>query len=633
MTISLRGARGAVSFVSAVALMTLVAACEPAGEQSSNSESSSQQSTDPAVAAQSESERLNAFFARVFDENLERSPTFKAYLGIRDGDNGKWDDESDAFARETNEIRRQQLDELAAFDFDALDGDAQLSYRLFAMIGERSLRQFQYRFHNYPVNQMRGHHTQIPSFLINIHRIDSIENAEDYISRLNGAHAYIIQVLEGMQTRQDMGIVPPKFVFPLVLEGSRNVITGAPFDDGEDSTILNDFKGKISKLDILDEVRNRLVMRAETALRNSVGPAYESLIAFLEAQEPLANDDAGVWKFPDGEAYYAGQLANYTTTDLTAEQIHQIGLDNVARIHGEMQAIMTSVGFEGTLQEFFAHLRDGEQFHYPDTDEGSAAYLEGARGYIDAMRERLPEYFGLLPKADLVVKRVEAFREQAAGGAFYQSPALDGSRPGTYYVNLKSMADRPKYGMESLAYHEGLPGHHMQLAIAQELQGVPKFQRMARFTAYTEGWGLYTEYLGKDMGFYEDPYSDFGRLAAELWRACRLVVDSGLHAKRWTRQRAIDYLVENTPRSRSGATDAINRYIVMAGQATAYLIGKNKILELREAAKAELGDSFDIRSFHDEVLRHGPLPLNILQDKIEAWVAAEVEGRVEGKKE
>ncbi len=617
MTFPMSGALPrAVSLLTTLALAMLLSACEPTGQQT-------EEQRDSQTETQSESERLTAFFAASFEEALARSPMRKSYLGIRDGDYGKWNDASDAYARETNEMIRRQLETLEAFDFSALDADAQLSHRLFATIAQRSLKQFGYRFHNYPVNQMFGWHSQIPSFLINIHRIGSLGDAEDYISRLRGVQPLMTQVIEGMETRQGMGIVPPKFVFPLVLGGARNAISGAPFMEGDDGTLLSDFNGKVDKLDLEDEEKARLVEDASAALLASVGPAYEALIAFLEAQEKIANDDAGVWKFPEGESYYAGQLANYTTTDLTADEIHQLGLDNVARIHGEMRAIMTEVGFAGNLQEFFTHMRDGEQYHYGDTDEGRSAYLEDARSLIDAMRLRLPDYFGLLPKADLVVKRVEAFREQAAGGAFYQSPALDGSRPGTYYVNLKNMADRPRYGMESLAYHEGLPGHHMQLAIAQELEGVPKFQRMARFTAYTEGWGLYSEYLGRDMGFYQDPYSNFGRLAAELWRACRLVVDTGLHDKRWTREEAIAYLLENTPAVSSGATDAINRYIVFAGQATAYLIGKIKILELRETAKDQLGDAFDVRAFHDEVLRRGPLPLNILEEEIQKWIAAQ----------
>lgn len=614
MTFLIPALPGTVSLVTSLALALMLSACEPA-EQDGEEQSQ----------ASSESEKLNAFFAATFEEDLARSPMNKSYLGIRDEDYGSWDDASDAFARESNALNSEQLERLKAFDFDALDADAQLSYRLFTMIGERSSRGFQYRFNNYPVNQMFGWHTQIPSFLINIHSIGSLSEAEAYISRLNGVQALMTDVIEGMQARQERGVVPPKFVFPLVLGASRNVITGAPFSEGDDSTLLSDFKSKMEKLDISDEEKSKLIEEASAAILGSVGPAYEALIAFLEAQEQVANTDAGVWKFSDGQAYYTNQLANYTTTDMSADEIHQLGLENVARIHGEMGDIMERVGFEGSLQEFFTHLRDGAQFYHENTDQGRTAYLDGARGLIDAMREKLPEYFGLLPEAGLVVKRVEVFREDSSGSAFYQSPALDGSRPGTYYVNLKDLTTQPIYEMEALAYHEGLPGHHMQIAIAQELEGVPKFQTLARFTAYTEGWGLYSEYLGKDMGFYQDPYSDFGRLAMELWRACRLVVDTGLHSKHWTRQRAIDYLMANTPTGQSAATIAINRYIVFAGQATAYLVGKIKILELREEARAELGDAFDIRAFHDEVLRRGPLPLNILEEEINRWVAEQAE--------
>jgi uncharacterized protein (DUF885 family) len=286
-----------------------------------------------------------------------------------------------------------------------------------------------------------------------------------------------------------------------------------------------------------------------------------------------------------------------------------------------MREIMQQVKFDGTLPEFFEFMRNSEQFYYPNTDEGKAAYLVEAKALIDVMEAKLPEYFGLLPKAPMVVKQVEAFREKSAGKAFYQSPAKDGSRPGTYYANLYNTKDMPTYQMEALAYHEGIPGHHMQRAIAQELEGIPEFQKYASFTAYTEGWGLYSEELAKDMGFYSDPYSDFGRLAMELWRACRLVVDTGIHAKQWSREQAIDYLVANTPNPENDSVKAIERYIAMPGQATAYMIGKLKIMELREFAKNALGDKFDIRNFHDQVLKNGPLPLNLLEAKIKDWVA------------
>ena len=352
-------------------------------------------------------------------------------------------------------------------------------------------------------------------------------------------------------------------------------------------------------------------------------PAYQKLIAELTAQKALTPDGDGVWRLPNGDQWYDNRLAWFTTTDLNADQVHQLGLDNVERIHSAMRDIMQQVSFEGSLQEFFTFMRTDDQFYYPNTDEGREQYMQDAKVYIDVMREKIPEYFGLIPEAEMIIKRVEPFREKSAGKAFYQSPARDGSRPGIYYANLYNMRDMPTYQMEALAYHEGIPGHHMQRAITQELDGIPDFQKYVSFTAYTEGWGLYTEELGKDMGFYEDPYSDFGRLAMELWRACRLVVDTGIHAKQWSREKAIDYLIENTPNPENDAVKAIERYIAMPGQATAYMVGKLKIMELRAQAQNELGDKFDWRGFHDEILKDGPVPLSLLEEKVQRWITSQ----------
>ncbi|MEL6189057.1 MAG: DUF885 domain-containing protein, partial [Myxococcota bacterium] len=304
--------------------------------------------------------------------------------------------------------------------------------------------------------------------------------------------------------------------------------------------------------------------------------------------------------------------------------IHALGLAEVERIHGEMREIMKKVGFEGDLQAFFTFMRTDPQFYYENDEAGRKAYLEEATAIIDDMRTRLPELFSTFPKAKLVVRRVEAFREKAAGKAFYSRPALDGSTPGTYYANLYNMADMPKYQMAALAYHEGIPGHHMQIALTQELEGIPKFRKFTFFTAYTEGWGLYSELIPKELGLYDaDPYSDFGRLAMELWRACRLVVDTGLHQKRWTREQAIDYLATNTPNPKGDVVKAIERYIVMPSQATAYKVGMLRILQLRAKAERALGSSFDIRPFHDVVLRNGPLPLTVLEEQVDAWIASQ----------
>jgi uncharacterized protein (DUF885 family) len=377
-------------------------------------------------------------------------------------------------------------------------------------------------------------------------------------------------------------------------------------------------------LDITNSERLKLLADAKEAMLKMVEPAYRRLITELEKQAEIAPDADGVWKFDQGDDFYQERLRWFTTTDLSADEIHNIGLREVARLHKEMKAIMLEVGFEGSFAGFLVHMREDERFYYPTTEQGREAYLAEAVRLIDVMRTRLPDVFAVFPESQLIVKRVEAFREQSAGKAFYQRPSPDGSRPGIFYANLYDMANMPKYQLEALAYHEGIPGHHMQRAISVELDGIPEFQRYATFTAYTEGWGLYTEQLGREMGFYEDPYSNFGRLAMELWRACRLVVDTGIHRKRWTREQAIDYLVINTPNSVGDSTNAIERYIAMPGQATAYMIGKLEIVRLREKAIEKMGDKFDIRQFHDVVLKDGPVPLSLLEEKVDAMIEAKM---------
>ena len=570
---------------------------------------------------EAESAALYAFFDQIFEEDQQNSPIAMSFRGRKDR-YGEWDDFSDAEQDRQHQVEIDRLAEVNEFNFDALSEKAQLSFRLYKVQAERSIAGWDFRYHDYPVNQFFGWHTFFPVFMMNIHRVDTLEDAEAYISRLESVKARTFdEIKKGLEKRAELGILPPAWVYPFVYEAIGNVLTGAPYDDsGEDTTILADFKRKVGALELSEEEQAEMVARVEAALLNSVKPAYEELLATMQAQGTLAGDEDGVWRLPDGEANYNRLLANYTTTELTAEEIHQIGLDNVERIHNEMRGIIAKVGFEGTLQEFFEFMRVDAQFNYDNSDEGRDAYLADATGLIDTMRETIPDYFGILPKAEIEVRRVEPFRENSSGKAFYNRPADDGSRPGIYYANLKDMADMPAYQMEALAYHEGIPGHHMQIAISMELEGLPEFQKQSNFTAYTEGWGLYSEYLPKEMGFYQDPYSDFGRLAMELWRAVRLVVDTGIHHKRWTGEETVAYILENTPNPEGDIRAAVNRYIIIPGQATAYMIGKMKILELREWAKSELGDDFDISAYHDEVLRQGAVPLNILEENIQAWV-------------
>ena len=570
-----------------------------------------------------ESKRANQFFDKCFDEFLVHHPQAAARLGIK-SNYDKWDDISDAQAAADLAVELTNVATLKRdFDFNALDPQTQLSYKLFEREAERDAEGFRFRFDNYASSQMRGVHSEAPTFLINIHKVDNVNDAEAYVARLNGVPKLFDQLLVNLQTRADKGIIPPKFVFPLVLDACHKVIQGEPFDSkGTTSPLLEDFSKKVSALKDLDPVtRDRLLAEARKALLDSFKPSYEKLIAYLQELEKRATDDAGVWKFPDGAAFYEYALRRTTTTNLTADQIHELGLKEVARIQDEMTKIKQKVGFNGDLQAFFKFMREDPQFYLPDTEAGRSKYLGRAVEIIDTMKKRLDDLFVTKPKADIVVKAVEKFREKSAGKAFYQQPAPDGSRPGMFYVNLRNMHDNPTYQLESLAYHEGIPGHHMQIAIAQELAGIPKFRKFGLgYSAYTEGWGLYSELTPKEIGFYQDPYSDFGRLALELWRAGRLVVDTGIHAKHWTREQAIKYLVENTPNSEGDCVDSINRYIVMPSQATAYKIGMVKILELRQKAKAQLGSKFDIRQFHEVLLTNAMVPLDILEELVDRWI-------------
>jgi uncharacterized protein (DUF885 family) len=577
-----------------------------------------------------ESKRANEFFDKCWGENLARHPVDESFYGIK-AHYDQLEDLSDDKAAADLKFRQDQLARLKRdFKFDALDPQTQLSYKLFEREVERETDEFKFRFDVYPVSQMRGVHAQIPTFLINIHKIDNAKDADAYIARLNAIPKLFDQLTVNLREREAKKVVVPRFVFPLVLDACHKIIQGEPFDSsGKPSPLLDDFTKKVSGLKDVDPAeRDRLLNDAKKALSDSVKPAYERLIAFLEDQSKRANDDAGVWKFPDGAEYYRTALRYTTTTNLSAEEIHQLGLKEISRIHGEMTKIKDKAGFKGDLQAFFKFMREDRQFYLPDTDEGRGKYLARAVEIVDQMKKRLDELFITKPKADIVVKAVEKFREQSAGKAFYQQPAPDGSRPGMFYVNLRELHNNPTYELESLAHHEGIPGHHMQIAIAQELTGLPKFRKFSHaYTAYVEGWGLYSELTPKEIGMYEDPYSDFGRLALELWRAGRLVVDTGLHAKKWTRRQAIDYLKQNTSNSEADCIDSINRYIVMPSQATAYKVGMIKILALREKAKKQLGDKFDLRQFHEVVLTNGAVPLDVLEELVDRWIKSKTGSR------
>lgn len=569
-----------------------------------------------------EDRRLLEFLDTAFDEAVAAHPEALTALGIK-RHYDRLDDYTDAGVKKDLRLAERQVARmLREFDYERLGPDARLSYRLFEKALEDQRRDARWVTHQFRVSNSSSPTSEIPAFLINQHRVDSVQDAQDYVARLRDVERVMREVSSALGAHAAAGVIAPKFVFAPVIADARKVLRGAPFADGPDSAVYADFKAKVAKLDAPGATKTRLTADARAALTGPYKRGYERVIETLMQLDSQARGNDGAWSLPDGAAYYADALKSETTTDLTPEQIHQTGLQEVARIHREMQAIMDRLGFEGSLQEFFTRLKTGAEFHYPNSDAGKQMYLEDAQRYIDRLLEKAPAMFRTLPKAKLDVRAVEPWRQETAPVAFYNTPAPDGSRPGIYYVNLADMAQVLKPQIEGITYHEAAPGHHFQIALAQELQGLPKFRRFGSYGAYAEGWGLYAERLGKEMGFYQDPYADFGRLSLELWRAMRLVTDTGLHAKRWSREQAIEYFKQNSLLSDRDVVKEVERYLVWPGQATSYKVGQLEILRLRAKAERELGERFDIRDFHAVVLEHGALPLDVLAEQVDAYIAA-----------
>ena len=583
------------------------------------------QTAAPAAApaeAQSEDARLNAFFEQAFQERIALSPQQMTSLGLKT-DYDKLDDVSDAASARSLALQEAQLARMKAeFDPAKLSTQSRLSWRLFEYGVQQARLSNQWRDWSFQFAANGNPTTSLPVFLINNHRIGSVSDAEAYVSRIGEAERYMGQVATTLKARAAEGVVSPRFVFEPSIENTRAVITGAPFDNDADNPVWADFQKKVAALDADQATKDRLLASARAALTGPYKRGFDTVLTALAEVQPLADSDAGVWRLPNGEAYYNARLQLSTTTDLTADQIHQIGLDEVARIQRDMEAIKAQVGFEGSLQDFFAFLKTDPRFQYPNTPEGKEQYLTDARAFVAQVMAVAPQWFSNLPRAALEVRAVEPFREATASIAFYNSPAPDGSRPGIYYVNLSDMTQVLKPQIEGISYHEGAPGHHFQIAYAQEIEGLPRFRRFGGYGAYAEGWGLYAEQLGKEMGFYQDPYSDFGRLSTELWRAVRLVTDTGLHAKRWSREQGMDYFRQNSLLSERDIGKEVERYITNPGQATSYKIGELKIKELRAKAETTLGDKFDIKDFHAVVLGSGSVPLDVLADQVDAWIAA-----------
>ena len=580
--------------------------------------------------ASDETARINAWFEKKFEEQLAFSPIQQTFLGRK---TSALDDMSLAAQdKQLAWLRSATAEMRKSFDYAKLSPEAQTSYDVWIYQLEQAEAAARFRTNAYIFNQMSGVHSFLPQLLIAFHRVDDVSDMQGYINRIRESGRALRQLIEISKKNAAAGVRPPRFAYDFVIDESTKIITGAPFTSGADSAIWADAKAKIAALQkkgaLTDERARTLLDEVQAALTGPFKTGYESLIAWQKEDRAQVPERAsGVHALPNGAAYYANQLAGQTTTAMTAEQIHEIGLAEVKRLRGEMEAIKNEVGFKGDLQAFFAELRDNKDnplYYYPNTDAGREAYIKDATAAIDKIKAVLPKYFGILPKADLVVRRVEPFREQAGAAQHYFPSTPDGSRPGVYYAHLLDMTSMPKHELEVIAYHEGLPGHHMQIAIAQELTSVPTFRRQAGFGAYSEGWGLYSEWLAREMpGTYQDPYSRFGRLGSEIWRAIRLVVDTGMHAKGWSEEQAVKYFLDNSATTEAQARSEIRRYLVIPGQATSYKIGMLKIQELRRKAESALGSKFDIRGFHDTILGGGALPLTILEKRVDRWIAAQ----------
>ena len=590
-----------------------------------------QSSLEAVVDQQSETEKLNAWFEVKYEEGLMMSPLGLTFQGRKERYN-EIDDMSETAQLETLQWKGNSVQEMkTTFDYSKLSDAAKISYDLWEHQYESGLAGKAFMRRGYAFHQMNGTHSFFPTLMMNYHSVETEQDMKDYVSRLSAIGGAMTELTDQAKLAALEGVRPPRFAYEIVVKEAQSIISGVPFDTGsDDSSLWADAKAKTAVLVesgvITEEQGAALLATTRSALVDNLAPGYQNLIAFMNDDIKNTSESAqGVHALPDGAAYYEYRLKSITTTDMTAEEIHQLGLDEVKRIRGEMEVIKEKDGFEGTLQEYFAKIRDSkddEKYYYDNTDEGRQAYIDDATAAIENLKKELPSYFGILPKADLVVKRVEAFREQDGAPQHYYRGTPDGSRPGVYYAHLSDMKAMPKNELEVIAYHEGLPGHHMQISIAQELQGIPKFRTQAGSTAYSEGWALYTEALAKEMpNTYVTLGSDFGRLGSEIWRAIRLVVDTGMHHKQWSQKDAVDFFAGNSPAPLQTIETEVRRYLVIPGQATAYKIGMIEIQRLRKISEEQLGDKFDIRAFHDTVLSGGALPLSMLERQVKSWIA------------
>lgn len=569
---------------------------------------------------------INWFYTRVFAQFALDSPETLTQMrllepiGIR-GHNAKLSDSSPAETERQMAKLKNNYAILTSYDSSKFSGQDKLSYDVLEYFMGVQVRGEKWRHHNYPVNQMFGIQSGLPNLLTEVQQVNDATDAAHYLARLALFPKKIDQVIESLKLRDSKGIIPPRFVVEKVGEQLQTFM--APGEAG--NTLTVSFKNKLAKIPAnnMDQpTRDKLAKRAEQHVGTFVIPAYTKLAAYIDSLKTRALRNDGVWALPEGDKFYEYQIEAMTTTKMKADELHALGLKEVARIGADMDNILTAAGYtKGTRTERIDALSISPAQVYADNDEGRAQILKDYTGMIDEITVGLDPYFGIKPKAKVSVERVPVFTEKTAPFAYYNPPPLDGSKPGVFYVNLYKPAEVAKFGMRTLAYHEAVPGHHMQIAIAQELKGLPIFRNVLPFTAYAEGWAMYAEHLAWEMGYQNDPLDNLGRLRDEMLRAVRLVVDTGIHAKKWTREQSIDYMLAETGMPKKEVVSEIERYFVMPGQALAYKVGMIKILALREKAKTKLGAKFNLRDFHDAVLENGSLPLAVLEQVVDSYIA------------
>jgi uncharacterized protein (DUF885 family) len=569
-----------------------------------------------AAPADLESRRkaMNDLLAEQWEYTLSHSPEFASILGDK-----RWNDKLSDFSQEEIDKdlakTKEFLDRFEAIDPTGFPEQEALTRTLLVRSFREQLEDARFKNWEIPVTQIYGIQIDAPQ-LVSLLSFSTVKDYDDYVVRLKALPLLMDQTVVQMRKGMAEKLMPAKFLLEKVVAQTEGIAGKKP-EDSPFAMPLSKIPASFSEAD-----RTRVREAILGAIRDSVAPAYSKFAKFVrEEYAPRGRTEPGMWSLPDGDARYATTVRRQTTTNLTPDEIHRIGVEQVAIIEKDTTAVAKRLGF-GDWKALAASIQKDPKHHFHSRDEILAAY----RKFIDRMKPQLPKLFGRLPKADLVVMPVEEFREKEASGAQYNQGAPDGSRPGHVMVNTRNPESRKTISTESTAYHEGVPGHHLQVAIAQELQGLPPQRQQAFYTAYVEGWALYSERLGKEIGFYEDPYSDFGRLQDEMLRAIRLVVDTGFHSKKWTRQQVVDYFHAHSAIDEVDVQTETDRYISIPGQALAYKVGQLKIIELRERAKAKLGPKFDVRKFHDTVLDAGALPLDVLEARVDTWIAGEKAG-------